>query len=80
MKRIRVAGPAEQDLDEIWYYIAKNSGSIDIADGVVDSITEAFSLFAHAQKPEHDVMISTQACEVSRRQTTSSITVRAVNL
>lgn len=50
MKRIRVAAPAEQDLDEIWYYIAKNSGSIEIANGVIDSITKAFSLFAHARE------------------------------
>jgi toxin ParE1/3/4 len=48
MKRIRVAAPAERDLDEIWFYIAKNSGSIEIANGVVDSITDAFPLFARA--------------------------------
>ena len=48
MKRIRVAGPAERDLDDIWYYIAKNSGSIEVANGVVDSITETFALFARA--------------------------------
>ena len=48
MKRIRVAAPAEEDLDEIWHYIAKNSGSIDIAVGVIDSITGAFPLLAHA--------------------------------
>jgi plasmid stabilization system protein ParE len=48
MKRIRVSAPAERDLDEIWYYIAKNSGSIEIANGVVDSIAEAFPLFARA--------------------------------
>jgi toxin ParE1/3/4 len=47
MKRIRVSDLAEQDLDEIWLYIAKNSGSIEIADGVIDSITETFPLFAH---------------------------------
>ena len=46
MKRIRVSRLAELDLDEIWYEIAKRSGSIEIATGVVDSITEVFSLFA----------------------------------
>ena len=46
MKRIRVAAPAEQDLDGIWYHVAKNSGSIEIANGVVESITDAFPLFA----------------------------------
>lgn len=47
MKRIRVAAPAERDLDDIWHRVAAQSGSIDIADGVVDSITEVFPLFAH---------------------------------
>ena len=48
MKRIRVAGPAERDLDDIWHYIARKSGSIDIANGVIDSITKTFLLFARA--------------------------------
>jgi toxin ParE1/3/4 len=48
MKRIRVSGPAERDLDGIWYYIAKKSGSIDTANGVIDSLTEAFLRFARA--------------------------------
>ncbi len=48
MKRVRVSRLAEKDLDEIWYQIAKRSGSIEIADGVVDSITEFFPLFATA--------------------------------
>lgn len=48
MKRIRVAAPAEGDLDDIWYYIAKKSGSINIANGVVDSITETFPLLSRA--------------------------------
>ena len=47
MKRVRVAAPAERDLDEIWYRIATDSGSIDTADNVVDSITRVFPLFAH---------------------------------
>ena len=47
MKRLRVSEAAEQDLDDIWYFIAKNSGSVEIADGVVKSITRTFTLFAH---------------------------------
>ena len=47
MKRIRVSSLAELDLDEIWYEIAKRSGSSEIATGVVDSITEVFPLFAN---------------------------------
>jgi toxin ParE1/3/4 len=46
MSRIRVAGPAEQDLDDIWYYTAKKSGSMDIANRLVDSISKAFPLLA----------------------------------
>lgn len=46
MKRIRVSSQAEQDLDEIWLYLAKQSGSIETANGVIDSITDAFALFA----------------------------------
>ncbi len=46
MKRIRVADPAERDLDTIWYRMAIKSGSIEIANGVVESITETFALFA----------------------------------
>ena len=47
MKRIRVSALAERDLDSIWYRVATDSGSIDIANGVVDSITEVFVLLAH---------------------------------
>lgn len=38
----RVAPLAESDLDGIWYYIANESGSIEIADRVIDSITSRF--------------------------------------
>jgi hypothetical protein len=30
------------DLDDIWHYIATKSGSADIADRLVDSITDRF--------------------------------------
>ncbi len=46
MKRIRVASLAERDLDDIWYRIATQSNSIEIANGFIESITETFSLFA----------------------------------
>ena len=39
----RVAPRAETDLDEIWYYTAKESGSIEIANRLIGSITECFS-------------------------------------
>lgn len=37
---------AESDLDDIWYYVAKASGSPDIADRLVDAIAERFFLLA----------------------------------
>jgi len=37
---------ADSDLDEIWYYIASKSGSLDIADRLIDSITDRFFLLA----------------------------------
>ncbi len=48
MKRIRVSGLAERDLDNIWNYIARSSGSIEVADRVLDSVTTTFRLLARA--------------------------------
>src|SRR5438046_665126 len=46
MKRLRVSKLAERDLDRIWHYVAKKSGSIEAANRAVDSITEGFPLLA----------------------------------
>jgi toxin ParE1/3/4 len=37
---------AGSDLDDIWYYIASRSASLDIADRLIDSITDRFFLLA----------------------------------
>jgi toxin ParE1/3/4 len=42
----RLAPKAERDLDDIWYYVAKESGSIEIANRLIDSITDRFFLLA----------------------------------
>jgi toxin ParE1/3/4 len=42
----RVAPQAEAELDNIWYYVAKESGSVEIADRLIDSITERYYLLA----------------------------------
>ncbi len=34
------------DLDDIWYYVAKESGSSDIANRLIDTITDRFFLLA----------------------------------
>jgi toxin ParE1/3/4 len=43
----RVAPQAVDDLDKIWYYVARESGSIEVADRLVDSIADRFFLLAH---------------------------------
>jgi toxin ParE1/3/4 len=40
----RVASSAERDLDDIWFYVAKESSSIEIANRLIDSITDRFFL------------------------------------
>lgn len=42
----RVAPQAVADLDNIWYYVAKESGSVEIANRLIDSITRRFFLLA----------------------------------
>jgi hypothetical protein len=42
----RRAPEADFDLDEIWLYVAQRSGSLDIADRLIDSITDRFFLLA----------------------------------
>jgi len=42
----RLAPEAEAELDGIWYYVAKESGSIEIADRLIDSLTDRFFLLA----------------------------------
>jgi len=34
------------DLDSIWYYVATESGNVEVADRVIDSITKCFLLIA----------------------------------
>jgi toxin ParE1/3/4 len=42
----RLAPHAISDLDDIWFYIAKETGSTDTADHLVDAITNRFFLLA----------------------------------
>ena len=38
----RLAPQAESDLDDIWLYVAKESGGMDVANRLIDSITDRF--------------------------------------
>ena len=42
----RIASRAETDLDDIWFYVAKESGSIEIANRLIDTITDRFFVLA----------------------------------
>jgi len=53
----RLAPEAEGDLDEIWYHLAKESGIPEIADRLIDTITERFFLLAdypHVGRPRDE--------------------------
>ena len=53
----RLAPGAEIELDEIWFWTAKESGSVEIADRLIDSITERFFMLArhpHVGRPRDD--------------------------
>ena len=45
----RLAPAATFDLDDIWLYIAKESGSLEIADKMIEAITERFWLISRHQ-------------------------------
>jgi toxin ParE1/3/4 len=46
MSEFRLAPEAEAELDDIWLYMARESGNIDTATRVVESIAEHFWLLA----------------------------------
>ena len=43
---LRVAPQAESDLDDIWYFLATESGSFEIADRFIDTITARLAVLA----------------------------------
>jgi toxin ParE1/3/4 len=40
----RIVPRAEADLDDIWVYVARESGSMDVANRLIDALTERFFL------------------------------------
>lgn len=42
----RLAPAATFDLDDIWFYAARESGSLEVADKMIDAITERFWLIS----------------------------------
>ncbi len=56
---LRVAAEVEGELDEIWFYVAVESASADVAERLIDSITNHFWLLSkHPQlgrRRDHDL-------------------------
>ena len=52
MSGFRLAPEAEAELDDIWPHIARESGNHDIANRVVEAITERFWLLADRRQLE----------------------------
>jgi plasmid stabilization system protein ParE len=65
----RLSRQARSDLDKIWFYIAKESGSEALADRHGDAITDRFYLLA--EHPRIAMTISAAEHGVSRWGTTS---------
>ena len=54
----RLAPQAEADLDDIAYYVFRETGSIEIAERLIDSITDRFALlgkYPHAGRHRNDL-------------------------
>jgi toxin ParE1/3/4 len=50
VKGLRVSAAAERDLNDIWHYVATNSGSLERANKFIDAITQRLSILAHSPK------------------------------
>lgn len=46
MAELRLAPEVERELDDIWLYIARSSGNIEVANRAIDRITDQFWLLA----------------------------------
>ena len=54
----RVARHAEADLDDIWLHVARESGSIEIANHLIDAITDRFyklGFFPHIGRSREEI-------------------------
>ena len=71
----RVAPEAEAELDNIWDDVAKDGGSTEIADRLIDSIAERFYLLAcHPPSDADEMRNCALACVAFPWASTSSST------
>jgi plasmid stabilization system protein ParE len=77
----RLAPEAETELDKIWYYVAKESTSFEIADRLIDSITDTFYLPAsHPHIGRQRDADCAPVCAVSLSGSMSLFTVSMVTM
>ena len=65
----RLAPQAEADLDDIAYYVFRETGSIEIAERLIDSITDRFALlgkYPHAGRRRDDLRQGLRGFPVGR--------------
>jgi toxin ParE1/3/4 len=65
----RLAPQAEADLDDIAYYVFRETGSIEIAERLIDSITDRFALlgkYPHAGRHRDDLRQGLRGFPVGR--------------
>jgi toxin ParE1/3/4 len=66
----RLALEAEADLDDIWYFIATESGNPEVADRFIDSLTERFLLLARhphlGRRRDADLLPGLRSFPISR--------------
>jgi hypothetical protein len=75
MKQHRHAPEVEAELDGIWYHIATKSGSVEIADRVIETSLNVSGCWPGILTSAVDVMtICAPACVASQRMITSSST------
>ena len=74
MSEFRLSPEAEAELDEIWIYIARESGSTEVANRMVESIAERFWQLARFPYMGGVTLICALACAASPLTITSSST------
>jgi len=65
----RVAPQAETDLDDIAYYVFRETGNVEIAERLIDSITDRFALlgkYPHIGRRRDDLRQGLRAFPVGR--------------
>jgi toxin ParE1/3/4 len=64
----KVALKARADLDAIWLHVAEASGNVEIADRLIDSLTERFLLLAShpmaGRSRDHDLRVGLRSFPV----------------